>query len=147
MYRSFKTARVCSAHSLLAAVAVWWLETWQNLNSPRSWVYFIGFVLILVLMIHFVNSYWKAWQGVIIIIKVKVKTILFHSRKPRDRAVSAVPWISYSLYTFTLLPWVSEGGIGIFGFAVLDIFLIGFSVFVLKTSVFVFSAVCGFFVF
>ena len=45
---------------------------------------------------------------------------------------------------------ISEGGIGIFGFAVLDIFLIGFSVFVSKDfgfSVFVFNAVCGFFVF
>ena len=43
-----------------------------------------------------------------------------------------------------------EGGIGIFGFAVLDIFLIGFSVFVSKVfdfSVLVFNAVCGFFVF
>ena len=42
------------------------------------------------------------------------------------------------------------GGIGIFGFAVLDIFLIGFSVFVSKDfsfSILVFNAVCGFFVF
>ena len=35
---------------------------------------------------------------------------------------------------------IQEGGIGIFGFVVLDIFLIGF-------SVLVFNAVCGFFVF
>ena len=44
----------------------------------------------------------------------------------------------------------TEGGTGIFGFAVLDIFLIGFSVFVSKDfgfSVLVFNAVCGFFVF
>ena len=43
-----------------------------------------------------------------------------------------------------------EGGIGIFDFAVLDIFLIGFSVLVSKDfgfSVFVFNAVCGFFLF
>ena len=43
-----------------------------------------------------------------------------------------------------------EGGIGIFGFAVLDIFLIGFSVFVSKGfgfSILVFNAVCGVFVF
>ena len=43
---------------------------------------------------------------------------------------------------------LEEGGIGIFGFAVLDIFLIGFSVFVSKDfsfSVLVFNAVCGFF--
>ena len=43
-----------------------------------------------------------------------------------------------------------EGGIGIFGFAVLDIVLIGFSVFVSKDfgfSVLVFNAVCGVFVF
>ena len=43
-----------------------------------------------------------------------------------------------------------EGDIGIFGFAVLAIFLIGFSVFVPKDfgfSVLVFIAVCGFFVF
>ena len=45
---------------------------------------------------------------------------------------------------------LKEGGIEIFGFAVLDIFLIGFSVFVSKDvgfSVLVFNAVCGFFVF
>ena len=45
---------------------------------------------------------------------------------------------------------LQEGGIGIFGFAVLGIFLIGFSVFVSKDfgfSVLVFNAVCGFFVF
>ena len=45
---------------------------------------------------------------------------------------------------------LKEGGIGIFGFAVLDIFLIGFSVFVSKDvgfSVLVFNAVCGFFIF
>ena len=45
---------------------------------------------------------------------------------------------------------VREGGTGIFGFAVLDVFLIGFSVFVSKDfgfSVLVFNAVCGFFVF
>ena len=45
---------------------------------------------------------------------------------------------------------LEEGGIGIFGFAVLDIFLIGFSVFVSKDfsfSVLVFNAVCGFFVY
>ena len=45
--------------------------------------------------------------------------------------------------------WFLEGGIGIFSFAVLDIFLIGFSVFVSKDvgfSVLVFNAVCGFFV-
>ena len=47
---------------------------------------------------------------------------------------------------------IIEGGIGIFGFAVLDIFVIGFSVFVsdskdLGFSVFMFNAVCGFFVF
>ena len=44
----------------------------------------------------------------------------------------------------------NEGGTGIFGFAVLDVFLIGFSVFVSKDfgfSVLVFNAVCGFFVF
>ena len=44
----------------------------------------------------------------------------------------------------------NEGGIGIFGFAALDIFLIGFSVFVSKIfgfSVLVFNAVFGFFVF
>ena len=43
-----------------------------------------------------------------------------------------------------------EGGTGIFGFAVLDVFFIGFSVFVSKDfgfSVLVFNAVCGFFVF
>ena len=43
---------------------------------------------------------------------------------------------------------LDEGGIGVFGFAVLDIFLIGFSVFVSKDfgfSVLVFNAVCGFF--
>ena len=43
-----------------------------------------------------------------------------------------------------------EGGIGIFGFAVLAIFWIGFSVFVAKDfgfSVLVVIAVCGFFVF
>lgn len=47
-------------------------------------------------------------------------------------------------------PNLKEGGTGIFGFAVLDIFLIGFSVFVSKDfgfSVLVFNAVCGFFVF
>ena len=46
--------------------------------------------------------------------------------------------------------YVIEGGTGIFGFAVLDVFLIGFSVFVSKDfgfSVLVFNAVCGFFVF
>ena len=45
---------------------------------------------------------------------------------------------------------IIEGGTGIFGFAVLDVFLIGFSVFVSKDfgfSVLVFNAVCGFFVF
>ena len=45
---------------------------------------------------------------------------------------------------------LNEGGTGIFGFAVLDVFLIGFSVFVSKDfgfSVLVFNAVCGFFVF
>ena len=43
-----------------------------------------------------------------------------------------------------------EGGTGIFGFAVLDVFLIGFLVFVSKDfgfSVLVFNAVCGFFMF
>ena len=43
-----------------------------------------------------------------------------------------------------------RGGIGIFGFAVLDIFWIGFSVFVSKDvgfSVLAFNAVCRFFVF
>ena len=46
--------------------------------------------------------------------------------------------------------YLSEGGIGIFGFAVLAIFYIGFSVFVAKDfgfSVLVVIAVCGFFVF
>jgi len=45
---------------------------------------------------------------------------------------------------------ILEGGIGIFGFAVLAIFWIGFSVFGPKGygfSVLVFIAVCGFFVF
>ena len=44
----------------------------------------------------------------------------------------------------------NEGGIGIFGFAVLDIFLIGLSVFVSKDfgfSVLVFNAVCRFSIF
>ena len=42
-----------------------------------------------------------------------------------------------------------RGGIGIFGFAVLDIFLNGFSVVSkdIDFSVLVFNAVCGFFVF
>ena len=46
------------------------------------------------------------------------------------------------------VPW--GGDIGIFGFAVLAIFQIGFSVFVPKDfgfSVLLFIAVCGFFVF
>ena len=46
--------------------------------------------------------------------------------------------------------YINEGGIGIFGFAVFDIFLIGFSVFVSRDvgfSVLVFNAVCGFFFF
>ena len=46
--------------------------------------------------------------------------------------------------------FILEGGIGIFGFAVLNTFLIGFSVFVSKDfrfSVLVFNALCGFFVF
>ena len=45
---------------------------------------------------------------------------------------------------------IKEGGIGIFGFTVLNIFLIGLSVFASKDvgfSVLVFNAVCGFFVF
>ena len=54
-------------------------------------------------------------------------------------------------YFAGFLSWhFEEGGIGIFGFAVLDIFWIGFSVFVSKDvgfSVLVFNAVCGFFVF
>ena len=51
---------------------------------------------------------------------------------------------------YLLYDLLNEGGIGIFGFAVLGIFLIGFSVFVSKDfgfSVLVFNAVCGFFVF
>ena len=49
-----------------------------------------------------------------------------------------------------IIPHIHEGGTGIFGFAVLDVFLIGFSVFVSKDfgfSVLVFNAVCGVFVF
>ena len=45
---------------------------------------------------------------------------------------------------------LNEGGIGIFGFAVLNTFLIGFSAFVSKDfrfSVLVLNAVCGFFAF
>ena len=51
-----------------------------------------------------------------------------------------------SVISFSLI----EGDIGIFGFMVLAIFYIGFSVFVPKDlgfSVLVFIAVCGFFVF
>ena len=51
---------------------------------------------------------------------------------------------------FACLSFLFDGGTGIFGFAVLDVFLIGFSVFVSKDfgfSVLVFNAVCGFFVF
>ena len=68
----------------------------------------------------------------------------------------AVGWKSFNsdpkFYKQTIIKYqlFLEGGIGFFGFAVLDIFLIGFSVFVSKDfgfSVLVFNAVCGFFVF
>ena len=68
----------------------------------------------------------------------------------------AVGWKSFNsdskFYKQTMIKYhlFLEGGIGFFGFAGLDIFLIGFSVFVSKDfdfSVFVFNAVCGFFVF
>ena len=65
--------------------------------------------------------------------------------------------VVYFLFENMILPFsrfftgfLEEGGIGIFGFAVLAIFYIGFSVFVAKDfgfSVLVVIAVCGFFVF
>ena len=54
-----------------------------------------------------------------------------------------ITFSSRAVFSVTL----TEGGIGIFDFAVLDIFLIGFSVFMSKDfgfSVLVFNAVCGF---
>ena len=65
---------------------------------------------------------------------------------PGSRRTTPITFSSRAVFSVTL----TEGSIGIFGFAVLDIFLIGFSVFVSKDvgfSVLVFNAVCGFFVF
>jgi len=87
---------------------------------------------------------------------IGARTSLFfsaQSQSSNNRSRFAFP---YTKYTYPPVAshkltegLLEEGGIGIFGFAVLAIFSIGFSVFGPKDfgfSVLVFTAVCGFFV-